>query len=68
MNVEVAITTSNGKQVSCVLPNLQQASGVASMLVSKGYGAYMMRTNSPVTHRNTYAAQSYLEIGEAEAA
>ncbi len=61
MNVEVAITTSNGKQVSCVLPNLQQASGVATMLVARGYGAYMMKTQAPVTHRNTAMAQAYLE-------
>ena len=62
MNVEVAITTSNGKQVSCVLPSLQQASGVMTALVQKGYGAYMMKTDAPVTHKNSYAAQAALEM------
>lgn len=61
MNVEVAITTSNGKSVSCVLPNLQSASGLATMLVQKGYGAYMVGTKAPVTHRNTTIAQHYME-------
>lgn len=66
MNVEVAITTSNGKIVSCVLPNLQQASGVASVLVAKGYGAYMMRTKASVTHKNSFDAQTFLEADNSE--
>ena len=61
MNVEVAITTSNGKSVSCVLPNLQAASGLATILVARGFGAYMMKTQAPVTHKNTAVAQAYLE-------
>ena len=61
MNVEVVITTSNGKQVSCVLGNLQQGSGLVTLLVQKGYGAYMVGTKAPVTHKNTTIAQRYLE-------
>jgi hypothetical protein len=63
MNVEVAITTSNGKSVSCVLPNLQAASGLATILVARGYGAYMMKTQQPVTHKNTHSASVYMEHG-----
>lgn len=61
MNVEVAITTSNGKTMSCVVPTLQQATGLVSLLVSKGYGVFTQNTSQPVTHRNTFVAQLYLE-------
>lgn len=65
MNVQVILQTKSG-EVVCVLPTLQQAAGVTTALVVKGYGVYMKRTKEAVTHKNSAQAQSYLEVGQME--
>lgn len=69
MNVEIVLLSEKTQSnVTAVMSNLQQASGVCTQLVIKGYGVYMRRTNAEVTHRNSAAAQAFLEVGQTELA
>ena len=69
MNVEVVLLSEKTQSnVTVVVGNLQQASGICTQLVIKGYGVYMKRTSAEVTHRNSAAAQAFLEVGQMELA
>lgn len=69
MNVEIVLLSKNSQQeIVAVLPSLQQAAGVCTSLVIKGYGVYMRRSTSAVTHRNSAAAEAFLEVGQMELA
>lgn len=69
MNVEVVLLSEKTQSnITVVVGNLQQAAGITTALVVKGYGVYMRRTKEAVTHKNSAAAQAFLEVGQMELA
>ena len=57
------VTTNMAGRVSwVVVPSLQTALGIISSYLQKQQNVSCYPTEEPVTHKNSYAAEAYLEI------
>ena len=50
--------------VSVVVCGIPHAASLVSTFLLKGDGVHVRPTDLPVTHRNTYAAESYLSVSQ----
>ena len=59
------VTTNMAGRVSwVVVPSLQTALGIISSYLQKQQNVSCYPTEEPVTHKNSYAAEAYLEISQ----
>lgn len=62
-NFAVDVLHHNGVElISVVVSTLQQATGLVSMNVIQNRTVTVQATCEPISHRNTQAAQSYIDV------
>lgn len=61
---KVVTTNMTGHVASVVVPNHAIALGIVSSFMQRKHSISCYPTDEPVTHKNSYAADSYLQVAE----
>ena len=64
MAFKVVTTNTTGHVASVVVPTHQVALGIISSFLQRKHSVSCYPTDEPVTHKNSYAAEAYLEISQ----
>ena len=61
---KVVTTNMTGHVASVVVPNHAIALGIVSSFMQRKHSISCYPTDEPVTHKNSYAADSYLQVAD----
>ena len=61
---KVVATNMAGRVSWVVVPSLQTALGIISSFLQRKQNVSCYPTDEPVTHKNSYAADSYLQVAQ----